>query len=580
MAELFISYSKSDRPLALELAEELRGRGFSVWIDQGGIGGAQNWSAEIVEGIKGCSTFIVLLSPNSIASRNVAKEVQLASEKSKTILPILLEKVPLPPDFEYSLAGLQRVYFHDRPAIFRALEMLHGVVATEEILPERHREDASIRLAVMPFDDLSPKHDNQWFADGMMDELISTLGGIEHIKIPSRSDVLHYRDHNKKSREIASELGVRYLIEGAVRKGGEKIRINASLTDTLRGEQLWTNKFDGSFDDVFAFQEEVSKNITEVLKLKLTREELHKVEDHGTHNAEAYELFLKGRHEQYFVTKESYFLALDYYERAAALDPKFERAHIGVASVCCFYYREYSKNPKWLKLAEESLAKAEEINGETSRTLYIRGMIEWLRGNNEAAIATLSRSTGLDPKYHNAFNVLGVIYTATGNYIAAVEAFERVIELVETTQGYFNFLMALGWVDQIKRRTKVAQMALPVFDRYVHREPEDYNAALSRGYVLLWSGRKEKAEEAAARLYERDDLSGHALYNLGFLYSQLGKPELFIALFRKAIASGYREFEQTRNATFLPEESMYEEEFKTILSELEKLIEHEKHASE
>jgi TolB-like protein/lipoprotein NlpI len=580
MAELFISYSKANREQALALADELRGRGFSVWIDQGGIRGAKQWSAEIVEAIDACSTLLLLISPDSIASRNVAKEVHLASEKGRNILPVVIEKVALPSNFEYPLAGIQRVYYHDRPAIFRALEMLNGVEATEQLLPSRAEEDSTIRLAVMPFDDLSPQHDNQWFADGMMDELISTLGTIDKMKIPSRSDVLHYRDHSKKSHEIASELGVRYLIEGSVRKGGEKIRINASLTDTLRGEQLWTNKFDGSFDDVFAFQEEVSMNITEVLKLKLTREELHKVEDHGTHNAEAYELFLKGRHEQYYVTKESYLRALDLYEQAAALDTQFERAHIGVASICCVYYREYSKNPKWLKRAEESLAKAEAIKGETSKTLYIRGMIEWLKGNNEVAIATLTRSTELDPQNHNTFNILGAIYTTKGDYSAAVEVLQHVAERSESTTDYFNLLIALGGSDKIDRRSEVAQKALPIFDRYMLREPEDSNAALLYCYVLLWAGRKEVAAEAAARLYERSDLSGHAIYNLGFLYSQLGKPKLYISLVRKAIASGYREIEQTRNATFLPEESVYEEEFKAILKELEELIEREKNSLE
>ncbi len=522
MAELFISYSKANRDQALALADELRGRGFSVWIDQGGIRGAKEWSAEIVEAINACSTLLLLISPQSIASRNVAKEVHLASEKGRNILPVVIEKVTLPTNFEYPLAGIQRVYYHDRTAIFRALDLLHGIAATEELLPVRADEDAAIRVAVMPFDDLSPQHDNQWFADGMMDELISTLGTIDKMKIPSRSDVLHYRDHRKKSREVASELGVRYIIEGAVRKGGEKIRINASLTDTLRGEQLWTNKFDGSFDDVFAFQEEVSKNITEVLKLKLTREELHNVEDHGTHNAEAYQLFLKGRHEQYYVTKESYLRALDLYERAAALDPQFERAHIGVASICCVYYREYSKNPKWLKRAEESLANAEAINGETSKTFYIRGTIEWLTGNDEIAIATLTRSAKLDPKNHMALNILGSIYMAQRNYLFAIGAFQQVVNIVDDTKASFNLLVAtIGSYGESELLRQKAIVALPVFDRYLIREPEDQFATVSRAFVLLWAGKKESALEAATLLLKRNDLSGQAIYNLGCLFNDL-----------------------------------------------------------
>ncbi len=472
MSEVFISYEKSDRTHALDLAGELRAHGFSVWIDQGGIRGAKNWATEIVEAIDACSTFVCLLSPHSLASPNVAKELHLASEKRKNILPVVIEKVKLPTNFEYPLAGLQRVYYQDRPAIFQALELLRGVPATEETLPRMERsgiggEDDTIRIAVLPFDDLSPDHDNQWFADGMMDELISTLGSLERVKVPPRSDVLHYRGQRKKSREIAREVGVRYLIEGGVRKAGEKIRINASLTDTLRSEQLWTNKFDGTFDDVFAFQESVAKNIIAALKLKLTSEEIQKVEDHGTEHAEAYELYLKGRHEQYYVTKESYLRALALYEQAAALDPNFARARINIASLCCAIYREQSKNPQWLRRAEARLAEAQEVTGETSRTLMIRGMIEWLRGDIEAATSSLTRSGRLDPKNYNAFNILGSLYMEQRNYTAASDAFQRVVDLTRIRRHTSTFLLLSARPkksdDARKSRGRRCRCSTPIF---------------------------------------------------------------------------------------------------------------------
>ncbi|HET6401825.1 MAG TPA: TIR domain-containing protein [Candidatus Kapabacteria bacterium] len=577
MPHIFISYAKSDRTHALDLAGELRAHGFSVWIDQGSIGGAKNWTTEIVEAIDACSTFLCLLSPHSLASQNVAKELHLASEKQKNILPVLLERVTLPSNFEYSLAGLQRVQYEDRPAILQALESLHGLPAAEALPPVTASlpADDSIHIAVLPFDDLSPDHDNQWFADGMMDELISTLGSLDRVKVPSRSDVLHYRDHRRKSREVSNELGVRYLIEGGVRKSKEKIRINASLTDTLKGEQLWSNKFDGTFEDVFAFQESVATNITAALKLKLSPQEEQQVEDHGTQNAEAYELYLKGRHEQYYVTKESYLRALELYEQAATLDPKFERAHIGAASICCFYYREYSKDPKWLNRAEATLAKIESIAGETARSLYIRGMIEWLKGDDVAAITTLTRSTELDPKYHNPFNVLGAIHMGNGNYPAAAEALQRVTELVETTMGYFNLLNAIAQTGDNERRIQVAEKSLPVFDRYLLREPEDHQSAVSRAFILLWAGKKEEAAEAAANLLARSELSGVSLYDLGCLFGDLDKPELFVSLFRKAIKNGYREIEQTRNLVNDITNPALRRELQLALDELEKVIQQE-----
>ncbi len=578
MAELFLSYSKHNRPQALDLADELRVGGFSVWIDQGGIEGAQNWSAEIVEGINACSTFILLISPESVASRNVAREVHLAFEKRKNILPVILENVPLPPNIEYSLAGLQQIYYHDRPAILRALQLLRtGLPATEQ-LPRRSApelDDTFIRVAVLPFADLSQLHDNQWFADGMMDELIGTLGRIDKVKVPSRSDVLHYREHKKKSWEIANELGVRHLIEGAVRKAGERIRVNVTLIDTRTIEQLWGNQFDGTFDDVFAFQESVAKNVTEALKLHLTPQEKQQIETRPTQNAEAYQLYLKGKHEQYYVSKESYERALEFHEQAAALDPMFTKPHIGIASVCCAYYREYSKDPKWLKRAEASLAKAEAVTGETSMSLYIRGMIEWLKGDDDRAIVTLTRSSELDPKSYNPLNILGIIQLENSNYPAAIEALQKVADLVENTMSCFNLLAALSSSEETERLVQTAQKALPVFERYLLREPKDLNATIEKGFILQWAGRDAEASEIADLLFDRDDLSGQTLYQLGSLYNQLGKPELNLTLLRKAIKHGYREIEGMRNATFESKDSMLESEFKSILNELEELIERE-----
>ena len=547
MADVFISYSKSDRSYALDLAEELRARGISVWIDQTSIRGAKNWASEIVTAINDCSTMLCLLSPNSIASENVAREVHLASEKRKHILPVLLEKVALPPKLEYPLAGLQRVYYHDSPAIFQALESLRGTLAIE-VLPEiAPIADNSIRVAVLPFDDLSPEHDNQWFADGMMDELISTLGAIEHVKIPSRSDVLPYRDHKKKSRDIAREIGVRYLIEGGVRKAKDKIRINASLIDTLKSEQLWTNKFDGTFDDVFDFQESVSKQITDALRLKLTSEEKQRMEDRGTTNTEAYELYLKGRHEQYYLTKESYLRALDLYEHATKRDPNYAKAYIGVASVSCVFYREYSKKHEWLERAEKNVEQAEKINGETSKSLWIRGMIAWQKGEDTEAIAILDRAAKLDPTDHNVLNVIGAIQLENNNYAAAADAFHRVTELLDNAVAYFNLLNALSRGTNNKKQLKEeALRALPIFDRYLLREPTDFNMIVNRAYILLWAERKEEALEAASSLVERNDLSGQTLNNLACLFENLGKPDVYLLLFRKAILLGYRDLNQAK----------------------------------
>jgi TolB-like protein len=581
MSELFISYSSRDRTPAFELVEELRAKGYSVWIDKTGIAGASNWSAEIVQAINACSTMLLLVSPNSVTSDSVTREVHLASEKKKNILPVVLEKAQLPVALEFQLAGVQHVYYHDKQAIWDSLARLHRIRIDAVPIKAAPKSDGFIHLAVLPFDDLSPQHDNQWFADGMMDELIGTLRYIDNVKVPGRWDVLHYRDHRVRARDIARDLGVRYLIEGAVRKDGDKIRINAVLVDA-EGEQLWAGKFDGSFENVFDFQESVSKQISEALQLKLSPKEEAIIEEQPTLNAEAYELYLRGREQQYLLTKEGYENALELYERAIKLDPEFVDAYILAASVCNVYYREYSRKPLWLKRAESYLESARRVSGETAKTLWLQGEITWLKGNHTDAIPILLEAASLDSRYHRTFNSLGNLFIEIGDNEKAAAAFQHVIEIDETTTNYFNLLLSLCALHQPERLRRTALNAIPIFERYLAMKPLDQTAVVHFTFVLFWAGKIEQAYSLSNELAIRSDLGGHALYNLGCLFDEFGKPHRYIELLQKAIEKGYREIEQTRNYKFTTRDSECEKELRKIVSELEATIaeENQKEKSE
>src|SRR5579884_2993551 len=166
MPDIFISYSSKDREQAEQLAERLTSAGHSCWIDRQGITGAEQWATEIVEGIKACSTFAVLLSERSVASEHVLRELSLAIEKRKRVLPIDLEAVVLPSSFEYPLAGLTRVAFSDFAAILHAHR--HGVTRAV-------KKDERKSLMILPFEDLSQTNDHAWFADGVASELVGAL---------------------------------------------------------------------------------------------------------------------------------------------------------------------------------------------------------------------------------------------------------------------------------------------------------------------------------------------------------------------------------------------------------------------
>ena len=212
MSDIFISYSSKDREKAEQLTELLASAGLSVWIDRQGIIGAEKWATEIVEGINSCSTFILLLSTHSVESENVLRELSLASEKRKRVLPVDIESIRLPSSFEYPLAGIQRVAITDFDAIMRA----HKFGVAKIVVKDTRKS-----VMVLPFEDLSPAGDNEWFSNGIAAELIGTLSNVKALRVIDRQTTKEFKNYKGQLTVYATEMSIRYFVQGSVRKFGE-----------------------------------------------------------------------------------------------------------------------------------------------------------------------------------------------------------------------------------------------------------------------------------------------------------------------------------------------------------------------
>src|SRR6185503_12912766 len=298
MADIFISYSSKDRAQAEQLTELLASAGLSVWIDKSGIDVATSWSGEISKAIEDCKALILLLSPTSIESENVRKEVSLAAERKKKILPLDLEPVTLPHDFAYHLAGIQRTSMTNIDSIIRALGKI-GLEATQAPTMKLVKEtDSRKSLMILPFDDLSPTGDNAWFADGLASELISALSNIKALRVADPQSTKDFRRYQGTLPKYAQEMNIRYFVQGDVRKFGDNIKITSRLLDIESGDLLWQDSMKGTMDDIFDIQEKVAERVVEGLKVHLVGDEVQKLAKRGTENAEAYVFYLRA--EEYF----------------------------------------------------------------------------------------------------------------------------------------------------------------------------------------------------------------------------------------------------------------------------------------
>ena len=577
MSDIFISYSSHDRDKAERLVALIEKAGYSVWIDRTGISGAKNWSAEIVEAINDCSIVIFLISPESLNSDNVAREIHLASEKKKNLFPVLLTEVRLPTIFEYPLAGLQRVHYDDSAGILRGINgLLAGakVIGNKTFSLHQSIDDGFIHLAVLPFADLSPLGDNEWFADGMMDELITTLRSLKKLRVAGRSDVLYYKKHHMKAREVADELGVRYLVEGGVRKAGQKIRISASLTDTVANHQLWSNNFDGSFDDIFDFQDSVSRQIVEALKLTLTPEEEEKVLADPTQNTEAYEFFLKAMTYLRRYTREGYEHSLKLFDEALLLDENFADAYVEKSHVYATYYREYSRERHWIEKAIDAIERAEKISSVTAMTLRARSEIALLHGDYNEAELLILRAVATEPGYKELYNLLGNIYRSNGKLSEAAKAFEKVLSFSKDYLSYYNLMVILSMQDKSALLVNVAAEAIPCTEKYIRRNPDEIFPKLVLAYSFLWSGRATEALAEAERLFTDPHHDATTLYNLGSLFEELGDLDKNFELISRSVQKGFRQIEVLRNSKKYSD-PLYQQKLDSMIIELEHVIEEE-----
>jgi len=578
MADIFISYSSKDRAQAEQLVELLGSAGLSVWIDKQGIDVATSWSGEIVDAIDGCKAMVVLLSPSSVESVNVIREVALASERKKKILPLNLEPVSLTRDLAYHLAGLQRAPMTNIDAIIRALGKL-GLEATGAPQPPKIVREADDRksLMILPFEDLSPTADNQWFADGIVSELINVLSNVKALRTMDAQTTKEFKHYKGHLTLYAKEMGVRYFVQGDVRKFGDQIKISSRLLDIETGDHLWQDAHKGTMEDIFDIQETVAKKVVEGLDVILTRDEERRLEQKPTENAEAYELWLKGN--EYFArhTSADYDRALGLYEEAARLEPRFANAHMQLANTCLEYYRVYSRDSNWLTRASEHINAAESVIGESARIYALRGVLAARLGNGEESLRFAEHAVELDPESDFAYDTLSISNHLLGRHESAVRARQRVIQLRATDRdSHYNYLLELNEFGDPSRLAEAARAALPVYERHLRLSPDDINARVEYAFILRLMGEHERALVEIQKVENTEGLDGKTLYNLACLYFQQGENKSGMRVLWNSVERGYRGIEDFR---LDPDLALLQgtPEFETLMKELEEKIAQEQH---
>ncbi len=546
MADIFISYSRQDSEQANQLSELLTSAGLSVWIDRSGIEAATSWSGEITKAITECKVFVVMLSPASVASMNVRKEVSLAGERQKKILPLDLEAVGLPDDLAYHLAGIQRAPMTNIDAVIRAMSKL-GLEATQAPTIKLVKEtDARKSLMILPFEDLSPTADNGWFADGLAAELISALSNVKSLRVSDQQATKDYKRYQGTLPKYAMEMSIRYFIQGSVRKFGDQIKITSSLLDIETGDHLWQDSMKGTMNDIFEIQEAVALKVVEGLKVHLASDEKKKLAERGTENAEAYELNLKANEYFHRQSKEGIQLAAQLYSEATRLDPAYANAYAAKANALASLYRGYTRDPALLEEGLTLINEARRLKPDLWAANSPLSIILQLQGKDAEAEAAAREYIRNAPEDAGSHFALGFFYQNTGQDAKAIAPFEESLKRKpEDLPTLFNLVLACNGAKEgandpsfAEKQKHWAEIAIPLYEKRLKLFPDEEWNRVSHAVLLHFSGRDDQARAAARKL--EDLRGGGALFNTACLQCMLKDYSAGIITFRKAIQGGFR----------------------------------------
>ena len=376
------------------------------------------------------------------------------------------------------------------------------------------------RIAVLPFANISPDPKDEYFADGMTEELISTLSKIRGFKVISRTSVLRYKQSNKSLSEIAKELNVGVILEGSVRKAADDLRITAQLIDVENDEHLWSQDYNRKFENVFSLQAEIAQKVADSLQIIILAKESRELGKNPTQNLEAYTLYLKGRSYMHRTTLDSYKRAIDYCEQAIQKDPNYARAYAAIARSYTHigYFEFLPSNEPFLK-AERFAEKAIQLDPSVPEShLALGQFLLYHKWDFRGAEIEYRRALELSPSLVDAHLDLAHLLMWSRRFDEAVLETKRALELDPLSAS------TCTWAGTWLYFSRQYDEAIELFKNAIELDP---NAALAHenlGCVYVMKGMIEKGiSEIKIAIEMSGGIDVTQKNDLAYAYAKAGK---------------------------------------------------------
>ncbi|HXV00970.1 MAG TPA: TIR domain-containing protein [Caulobacteraceae bacterium] len=519
MSDVFISYARSTAAQAQQVGDALRALGYGVWRDDE-LPPHRAYADVIEERLAAAKAVVVLWSAEAVRSEWVQSEADRARADRK-LVQLNLDGARLPMPFDRiqcaDLAGWDGNL--QSPAWRKVIESIAALAAAPapagSARAARSRPAPKLSICVLPFANMSDDPQQEYFSDGVSEDIITDLSKVSALSVVARNTAFTFKGKAVRVGDVARELNVSHVLEGSVRKAGNRVRITAQLIDGAAGDHLWAERWDRDLTDIFALQDEISQAIVAALKLKLMPEEKEAIARRGTENAEAYTLYLMAR--QYLVNgnlgnPRHQEAIVRLCEEATAIDPAYARAWALMAR------GQRSLRFTHSRPGDDGLAAAEralQLDPNLAEAHAVKARYLEARGRPEAANAEIELALGLDPEGYEANDTAGDLSFRQERFEDAARYYEQAASLMEAEVGCAAMLVtcysALG--DEANMR-RVAKMTIDRAEQAMARDPSNGSAMAWAVSALAALGDGERAREWSRRAVIVDPDNSLMRYNL------------------------------------------------------------------
>jgi TolB-like protein len=378
-------------------------------------------------------------------------------------------------------------------------------------------------VAVLPFRDMSPDGDQDYFCEGLADELINSLASLPYLHVASRTSSFRFKSSTIDIRDVARRLNVNTVLEGSVRKAGGNFRITAQLINAVDGYQLWSEKYDRKLEDIFAVQEDIAQSTVRALKVVLSSDHQRALQKIRTTSIEGYECYLRGRQLFYQMRRRSLESARHLYQRAIEMDPEFGPAYAAIADCSAFLYMDWGGVESDILDADRASSKAVEIDPALSQAHASRGVVLALRSRYSEAEEEFETALSLNPQLYEAYYYYARACFSQGKLDRAALLLEQAATVRPDSIDALSMLGNIYRAQKKEQLEETSWRCLRAAESHLEFYPSDIRPLLLGATALIELGEIQRGLEWTRRALELDSQDPNVLYNAACAFSIAGE---------------------------------------------------------